>query len=192
MYEVELKAHLPDMQKTRTTVGTFAEYQGFLDKHDTYYRLKKKQGHITVRIRQEKETPPAEKAESPRNTTWVTYKKKELRLAKDKSGYEVNEEHEFSVSDAEDFALILKDAGFKKHMQKHKTAYSFIHGDFHIELCTIDRLGDFIEIETFSDTNGSARMKALHDKLVQELMLCGVSPELIENRFYSELLKEAE
>ncbi len=192
MYEVELKAHLPDLQKTRALVGTFAEYQGFLDKQDTYYRLKKAKGHITVRIREEKETPASEKAESVLRTTWVTYKKKELRIAKDGSGYEVNEEHEFSVSSAEDFVLILKDSGFRKHMQKHKTAYSFMHGDMHIELCTILGLGDFIEIETFSDSNAPARMKALHDRLVQELQLCGVSPELIENRFYSELLKEAE
>lgn len=177
MYEIELKAWMDDRAAVEAALKTFAVYEDTLDKHDRYWRLDTQpDSHMTVRLRSET------RESTGKTETFVTYKHK----SRDK-GFEVNEEHEFTVSNPDDFELILKDAGFTSGFSKHKTAGSWHFDNFHIELCVLEGLGEFFEIETFAEENTSEAVQTAHTALLEILSRCGISSDKIESRYYSEL-----
>ncbi len=184
MFEVELKAWAKDLNTVTEKTAAFAAWLETIDKSDQYYRLEKADGsHMTVRIRNEVIN------ESEFRCT-VTYKKKESRTTADGIAYEVNEEHEFTVSDAAEFERILLDSGYRISHRKHKVARGYQYGNYHIELCTIEGLGDFIEIETFSDSDDDAAITQIQKELEALIIRCGGRKSDIEKRYYSELLAE--
>ncbi len=177
MYEIELKAWMADRAAVEAALKTFAVYEDTLDKHDRYWKLDtQSDSHMTVRLRSET------RESTGKTETFVTYKHK----SRDK-GFEVNEEHEFTVSNPDDFELILKDAGFKQSFSKHKTAGSWHFDNFHIELCILEGLGEFFEIETFAEENTPEVAQTAHTALLEVLSRCGISSDKIESRYYSEL-----
>lgn len=195
MYEIELKAWLYDRPKTINALSTFAEFQWDVEKSDTYWKLESgKDGKpISVRIREEVFSYPDGKTEK---TSVVTYKKKEVRSCNtmnstnDQTGFEVNQEYEFEISNSADFVLILEDSGYILNYTKKKSVKSYKFEDCHIELCLVDKLGDFIEIETFAETNNTEVTQKKHHQLLSVLERCGVTENDIELRYYSEMLKE--
>ena len=193
MYEVELKAWLDNKSLTENKLKNFAAFDGFFEKQDTYYHLDSKK--ITVRIREEKITRQNNQIE---NQILVTYKKKESRFSENGEAYEVNLEKEFTISQKDDFEQILFDSGYKISLQKHKSVSSYYATiensknrkiSCHIELCYIENLGDFIEIETLTEDNSEENTQELKEALISILDKVDIPTSKIEKRYYKEMLK---
>ena len=58
----------------------------------------------------------------------------------------------------------------------------------HLELCTVERLGDFMEIEILTESNDEKTVSQTKEKLLKMLSKCGISEDKIENRYYSQML----
>jgi adenylate cyclase class 2 len=183
MFEIELKAWVDNPQETRKALNAFANFCGTWDKRDTYWHLDIP--HVTVRIREERnldrEQPPK---------TLVTYKRKELRRAGAKAAaVEVNDEQEFSISDAGAFTAILQDTGFAVRRTKHKIAEQFRQGKALLELCAVEGLGDFLEIEIMAEHNDEATVASARAKLEALLEQAGIPLSAVESRYYIEMLE---
>lgn len=184
MFEVELKAWARDLPAVISQTAAFSEYLETIDKSDQYYRLDKPDGsHMTIRIRNEI-------INDSENRCTVTYKNKKSLTTAAGVPFEVNEEHECTVSDAAVFERMLLDSGYRLSHRKHKIARGYQAGDYHIELCTIEGLGDFIEIETLSHTDDQDAVARIQRKLETLIERCGGQKSDIEQRYYSELLAE--
>jgi adenylate cyclase class 2 len=186
MYEIELKAHVYDYAAVKNTVDSFAVYYGFADKNDIYWHIPS----VTVRVRTQKFT----KANGTQNTTHiVTYKQKELRESNvaGESAIEVNDEKEFTISETEPFITLLKNLGFTLKITKHKAAHAWKHGRALIELCTVEPLGHFLEIEILSESNDEQYVAQARAEIESLLQKSGVALSNIEEQNYADLLKAA-
>ena len=81
-------------------------------------------------------------------------------MSENGEAYEVNLEKEFTISSKEDFQEILFDSGYEISLEKHKSVSSYYVNveniletpiSCHVEFCYIEKLGDFIEIETLTE-----------------------------------------
>lgn len=210
MYEIEIKAHVYDRKAVSDALASFAEYEGSIKKHDTYYRyyynrassgISSPSGNVspsaslpqkpylTARIRREAITTTNDES---RTEILLTYKRKETRTLQDGTSSEVNEENECALSDALAIEKLFADIGFKPSYTKEKFAESWYAqtpaGQAHIELCEVPPLGDFLEIEIMAQNNDSATVDATRKELYKLLEKCGVDKSAIETRYYSELL----
>ena len=196
MYEIELKAHVRDRQKTITLIEGFATFCGTTQKSDTYFHLfsmeekKESKDHVTCRLRHESHTGPDGKHKE-RNL--FTYKSKELRTDSNGASYEVNEENETALENPEAFKKFILDLGFSKAYTKQKDVrawtYQTDYGKANIELCNVVPLGDFLEIEIICENCNNE--DKINDELKKILIKSGVDLGDIEKKYYSELLKEA-
>lgn len=199
MVEIELKAHVQDVESLASQLEQKAQFQRCCYKSDTYWKERQKQ--IQIRIREEqtlctephffyaKQWPferasiqPVEKEE-----ILVTYKRKELREAT----FEVNQEQEFQVDKREPLELFLQDAGFSIHLKKEKLVAAWQWNEVLLELCHIPELGNFLELEILCDSDTPEVVAASHEILRKVLVECGIQESAIESRYYSELLQEA-
>ena len=57
-----------------------------------------------------------------------------------------------------------------------------------LELCKVEKLGDFIEIEILSVTNNAETTEKIQSELKRLLSRCGIPEKDIESRYYSEML----
>lgn len=205
MYEIELKAHVADRKKTSCIIDSFAEFSGTTFKTDFYYHLNTKDGngvhgskqiqlaeipYITCRLREEKTSLPDGTNETH---NLFTYKTKERKTADDGTVYECNIENETSLSNPDAVKKILLDSGYELSYTKTKDVrawtYSTKFGNANLELCTIELLGDFLEIEIVTESAGNE--KQIYAELQDLILKSGLSLSDIEPRYYSELLREA-
>ena len=140
---------------------------------------------LTVRIRTEC-TEKAAKEKTCRHL--VTYKQKR-RICKENPALEVNDEKEFAVSDRTEFERFLQQAGFGVVFEKHKKSMQWEKDGVLIELCTVEPLGDFLEMEILAETADENRVKKTRLALEKLLKKYGIPLEQIEPMYYSELLK---
>ena len=140
---------------------------------------------LTVRIRTEC-TETAAKEKKCRHL--VTYKQKR-RDCEENVALEVNDEKEFAVSDRTEFERFLHKAGFEAVSEKHKKSMQWEKDGVFIELCTVDPLGDFLEMEILSETTDENRVNEARFALEKLLKKYGIPLEQIEPMYYSELLK---
>lgn len=193
MYEIELKAHVYNKEETIKILNTFAKYVGFFQKQDTYYRLQKQNNNdfISVRIRKEQ----AKQEQNTFEKIYLTYKQKELKDTTDGTKIEVNNEKECELSNTETITSILLDTGFSEYLTKSKTVEKFTYqtpcGIATIEICTIPPIGDFIEIEILNNENTKSNVEQIKEEILSILNKCNIPQSQIENKFYSQLLKEA-
>ena len=193
MYEIELKAHVYNKEETIKILNTFAKHVGFFQKQDTYYRLQKQNNNdfISVRIRKEQEKQEQNTFEK----IYLTYKQKELKDTTDGTKIEVNNEKECELSNTETITSILLDTGFSEYLTKSKTVEKFTYqtpyGIATIEICTIPPIGDFIEIEILNNENAKSNVEQIKEEILSILNKCNIPQSQIENKFYSQLLKEA-
>lgn len=199
MYEIELKAHVTEREHTIAAVNGFASFKGTVKKDDTYFQFERKTDSaagqhgskpLACRIRRETvETSNGTK----RTADILTYKKKE-RILKDGVPFECNEEHETILSDAETVKTLLADTGFSIAYTKHKTAVQWEtptkFGNALLELCTVEKLGDFLEIEILSENSENA--KEIQNELKNLILKSSLRLSDIEERYYSDMLKEVE
>ena len=195
MTEIELKAHVFDREKLIENLNSFAEYEKTVTKDDTYFHLEKKsagKNYISARIRKQ-----TEKTENGAKTTnFLTYKKKELKTDSKGISIEVNDEKETEISNAEAVEILFSDIGFAPALKKHKEVMIFsaktAQGNANLELCNVEKLGDFIEIEILSAKDDPKTVEKIQSELKILLSKCGIPEKNIKNRYYSELLNELE
>ena len=208
MYEIELKAHVYNRNELIPKLNADARYLGTAEKNDTYWRLtafvrngaieangkagterpdkaeKNAENSLTVRIRTEC-TETAAKEKKCRHL--VTYKQKR-RDCKENVALEVNDEKEFAVSDRTEFERFLHKAGFEAVFEKHKKSMQWEKDGVLIELCTVEPLGDFLEMEILAETTDENRVNEARLALEKLLKKYGIPLEQIEPMYYSELL----
>lgn len=196
MYEIELKAHVKDRKSLAEKLKVFAKFVRHIKRSDEYYRIPVKKDaagkdYISVRLRTETVLFPQEESK-----TFFTYKRKELRIGADGTMSEVNDEKECILSDGNALKAAFEDAGFTLAQKKQKDVEEYeMHTPFGkaaIELCFVPPLGDFLEIEILSSSNGDLHVKSVQKELMRILDKAEIPPEQIEKRYYSELLAEAE
>lgn len=193
MYEIELKAHVENRAQLIKTVERFADFAGAVEKEDTYYSKTVEGKEIRVRIRKEipfttQEIENAPAIAAPKSVIF-TYKRKEIRT-EGNNAFEVNDEKECLLSDALPFEAFLTDTGFNPVLTKHKIVLDWQYDGVLLELCSVDRLGDFIELEIMSESNDDKIVTQTKQKLLKILSKCGISEDKIEERYYSQMLEE--
>ncbi len=183
MYEIELKAHVDDRDATIAKINTFATFCGKVEKSDTYYKLLQHDHKISTRIRSEKSNSGTK--------ILLTYKRKEVRTDASGTKVEVNDEKECEISAAEPLEALLSDIGFTLSLKKEKSVLGWIYKDAHLELCTVPPLGDFLEIEIISPANDSQTLETCQQELQDILAKSGITKDKIEERYYSDMLRQA-
>jgi predicted adenylyl cyclase CyaB len=168
--EVETKARLEEPETMRKKLRRIARFDHSFEKRDIYFSHPG--GTKTLfRLRNED------------NVSTVTYKKKTRER-----GFEVNQEHEFSVSDEHAFLGFCEYLGYIKYIEKHKTGDLFTYKQASIELTYVDDLGWFIEIECIVEDE--SEIHASRDKIHSILSDLEIDADRIEERYYVEMLME--
>ena len=198
MTEVELKAHVDDRAALAQKLDSFAIRGQHIIRDDNYWG-KGSCDKNKIRIRRESFLNPDG---SVANTDiLVTYKRKAKIKGADNVEAEANDEKECTVSDAAALEAFLTDTGYSIQLEKHKDVEDWITEvpdlgcgrlKATLELCYVEKLGDFLEIEILSPSNDISILTALHGELEKLLDKAGIAKDHIENRYYSELLHNLE
>lgn len=194
--EIELKAHVHDREAVLGRLRSFASYEKTVSKDDQYYSLLKEGapgGHISARVRVEKRR--SQDGKIAEEKTYLTYKKKERRAASGGVSLEVNQEYESEIQNPTCVQELLKDAGFVPSLKKHKDSVGFYAdtpcGRAHLELCAVQPLGDFLEMEFVTQGDADEEEISAKKKELEALVVrSGLALEDIEEKYYSELLAE--
>jgi adenylate cyclase, class 2 len=197
MTEVELKARVRDVEATRARLAAFARKARDFDKRDEYWAKGPETGEGLMaaedsgrafRIRQDLSLGPGA---APEAVAYVTFKNKSRS-----GGVERNEEHEFTVSDGGEFAALAARLGARAVLRKRKRGEAWICGDLTIELCEVEGLGWFLEIEALVPSGlprerAEAECEAATGRIRDALCRAGLAESDIEGRYYADLLAEA-
>lgn len=202
MTEIEIKARVKDRTGLEERLNEIATFTMQVLRDDTYYGLTK-ETRCKLRVRRESLLTDGGQKEKK---TLLTYKRKEMRTLPDGSSSEVNDEKETVIQDADVLEAFLKDSGFLVTLKKHKDVKDWelcvkkesfakeagIGQDLTatFELCNVPPLGDFLEIEILSPVDTPCAVEAIQKKLHELLALVGIGEDQVENRYYSELLRE--
>lgn len=184
MTEIEIKARVCNRDDVVKKLNVFAAYKGRCIRDDTYYGLINPDGtYSKKKIRIRKETSDSHKR------ILVTYKRKELHH-KGKTVIEVNDEKECEVSDSTALEAFLKDFNFEATVKKHKEVEWWTYENATLELCNVEHLGNFLEIEILAEGDSESLRNKTHEKLEKILLMTGLSETDVEERPYTELLQE--
>lgn len=190
MTEIELKARVKDPSAVEQKLNQFAAFEKEVLKEDYYYKNRKCSPSPSIRIRLE--------TVNGTTTSILTYKKKENRISEDGSQCEVNQELETKIEDSKVLEQWLLDSGAEltvrktKHVKSWKAATGLGNLQATLELCNIERLGWFLEIEILSEESDAETVGRIHGELESLLEKSGLGKTDIETKYYSELLKELE
>lgn len=179
--EIELKAWVDDFPGVKASLSGFARLLHEFDKADSYFR--KTAGGAEARIMVRIRNVVIIKAGSRDSSSYVTSKNK-----KRAGGIEVNEEIEFSVSDSAAAESLIVKLGAIPSYRKRKTGFAFESDGVFCELCHVEGLGDFLELEILSDTDNPDTIAAARKRLFFVLEKAGIPEEKVEEKFYSELM----
>jgi adenylate cyclase class 2 len=177
--EIELKAWVDDFSAAQKTLSNLCVYKAAYTKSDIYWFPQKGAAFPASGLRVRKE-----KTEGAPAKTLVTYKTKERR-----SGIEINDEKEFTVSEAGVFEELLEALGFEAGKSKKKSGFSFDYHGITAELSCVEGLGFFVELEIIADSGDTATVENSRRRLLNLLALIGISEDKIEARYYTELLE---
>lgn len=176
MFEYELKAHIDQIE----TVAAKLEALGAviprtrIVREDRYYSIDgSADPDSMIRLRIDE------------HRMIVTRKRKHT----DATGFEMNEEIEFSVSDAEAFERFCQSLGAKTHIDKRKEGYIGKYGQsIQVELWQVAGLGAFLELEILSEDDGIHTRETCRRELFELLERLGIPREAIEPRYYIQML----
>jgi adenylate cyclase class 2 len=185
--EIELKAWVEEPEVLKSRIASLACFSASFEKEDAYWYPCSEPSSGTVpssgvRIRKERDTDPQGRTTQ---TTWVTYKTKELRR-----GIEVNDEREFTVSDDGIFEELLRRLGLEPGIRKHKQGWAWDYGEIRVELAEVSGLGWFVELEIIGDDHEAETITQARTRLLALLHQIGVEEAKIETRYYTEMLRE--
>ena len=113
----------------------------------------------------------------------VTFKKREL------SGKtEINTETEFEIINPEKMQDLFFYMGYEILVDKHKISKVYKYKNANVEINTVKRLGDFIEVEVVAE-NENQTDDAI--KVINEIFeMLDINEDKIEDRLYIDLLLE--
>ena len=185
--EIEIKARLDDFAPVKERLSEWGEYYRSYTKSDVYWLPGQANDGIPsgVRIRRDRGID-ADGAAS--EVVLVTYKTKEIF-----DGVEVNDESEFTVSDAVPFEALLLNLGLREAIRKEKQGWAWnIEGQPPIlaELSLVTGLGWFLEIEIQAANNQRQTVEESRRRLLAALEKLEIPPERIEPRPYTVMLRE--
>lgn len=169
--EVEIKARIDNKPEIEEKVKSLCRYKGRIKKEDVYYKIPGSPGRTSFRIRKQEDK------------TWITFKNKS-RIGK----AEVNEEREFSVSDADLFREFILTFGASEVVRKFKEGGAYEYRGLTVEICTVRGLGRFIEVEKLLSSEEEEYVKTALGEIKGFLALAGVSPDLFVEEYYIDLL----
>jgi adenylate cyclase class 2 len=182
--EIELKAWVDDPDGLRLRFSSCAGQGTSFEKADAYWVFPGGCGAAPssgVRLRRETKTDPAGTVS---RALWVTYKVKEVR-----GGVEINDEREFSVSDAAAFEELLRRLGLQKDIEKNKRGWAWNCAGVTAELTEVAGLGWFVELEIVTDDDTGGTVTAARTRLLALLRKIGIKEDRIEPRYYTEMLR---
>lgn len=176
MFEYELKAHIDRIESVAARLEVLGAVipRTRIVREDRYYTLDGSDDPDSmIRLRIDE------------HRMIVTRKRKHS----DDSGFEMNEEIEFTVSDAEAFERFCLSLGAVIHIDKRKEGYIGRIGDrIQVELWQITGLGAFIELEILSEDDGIKTKERCRRELFGLLERLEIPPEAIEPRYYIQML----
>lgn len=190
--EIELKAHVENPEAMKAAISLLTSCLPLSFEKDDCYWVAVSAGlpKSGVRLRRESARYPNGRTEEK---VLVTYKSKEVR-----QGIEINDEREFTVSDADVFTELLKRLGLEPGVRKHKQGWAWTYGNIHAELAEVSgntrsdlpirNLGWFLELEILADDAGAETVAAARGELLGLLERLKVGKECIEERYYAEML----
>ncbi|MDR1863405.1 MAG: class IV adenylate cyclase [Treponema sp.] len=184
MTEIELKARVENPERLKTRLEALAVYRGAFEKEDAYWFPQKPAPAIPpsgIRVRREKDVSPGGESSV---IIHVTYKAKEVR-----KGIEINDEREFDVSQAKEFEDLIGLLGCEKGISKKKKGWAYSRGRINAELCEVEGLGWFIELEILSDKKDGETLDGAGKELLLFLGDLGIGEEALESRYYTEMLR---
>jgi adenylate cyclase class 2 len=190
--EIELKARLDDFEPVRERLFVMGEYCRAYLKSDTYWLPEPPNPGIPsgVRVRRESGVNADGGAFG---SILVTYKTKEIT-----DGIEVNDECEFTVSDAPVFEELLGRLGLRKTHYKEKKGWAWLvtqppaQPPILAELSLVAGLGWFLEIEIqVANNSGQAVIDESRRRLLALLETLEIPADQIEPRPYTLMLQEA-
>lgn len=191
--EIELKAHINDVEAVKRLLYKKAVFLWGFEKDDTYWsgETSGEMPPFRTRLRREKRTLSDG---SVKSSFFVTYKTKETH-----DGIEINEEKEFEVSfknppDKESvFEEFLRRMGLEPEISKRKRGWAFNKNGITAELCDVEGLGWFVELEILADENLINKEEIYStskNRLLDLLESLGIEKNAIESRYYTEMLWE--
>lgn len=174
-WEIERKARIPDPEAIAASLSERFGAPSHSRKVDHYYS---QPGDTDNRFRlRTLDADPHDDASGI--VTWKS------RIMED--GMEINEEHEFEVSSAPEFASLLGRIGCTVFAvkKKHTRAWRLDHGLL-AELSKVEQLGWFLEVEAvIHDTEGVEQAKRRVNRVFEEL---GIPASDYEPRAYLSML----
>jgi predicted adenylyl cyclase CyaB len=193
--EVELKVHLDDAEAMKGRLSALGEYRGSFKKSDSYWIPVKTEAGImpapSMGVRVRYENGNGAEAAAP-ESGMVTYKTKEIS-----GGIEVNNECEFSVSNAALFEELLSRLGLYNDICKEKEGWAWLilpetdgRAPILAELSMVTKLGWFLELEILLSGNDGQTVQESRLRLLALLEKLNIPPERIEARPYTVMLKE--
>jgi adenylate cyclase class 2 len=210
--EIELKARVEDPEERKRIISQFAGSGEEFLKEDSYWYPPSGPGGSSsrpelpgapglpsgVRIRREERRKGPEGGGDSLSTR-ICFKTKEKR-----EGIEINDERECEVSDPMVFEELLVRLGLRPGPRKRKRGWAWVYRGITIELCKVSgsaspgkdgetvRLGWFAELEILADQDREDTTAAARTRLLELLKKMGINEDRIEERYYTELLREAE
>ena len=195
--EIELKARLDDNTPVEQRLSEMGNYCRSYKKDDSYWFPSRAGAGASippsgVRIRRESGTDADGAAYE---SVLVTYKHKEIS-----NGIEVNDEREFTVSDAPVFEDLLTRLGLSKGIGKEKQGKAWtipppqsgaVQPPILAELSLVTGLGWFVELEIIADDDGKT-VKESCKRLLALLEKLEIPEDQIESKPYTVMLREKE
>jgi len=186
--EIELKARLDDYEPVRERLFAMAEYSRAYIKSDAYW-LPSSGLPSGVRVRRDR---GVNADGSAYGDILVTYKAKEVT-----DGIEVNDESEFSVSDAAPFEDLLARLGLSEAICKEKKGWAWLVAaesppPIIAELSLVTGLGWFLEIEIQAADDQPQTVAESRRRLLALLEQLQIPADRIEPRPYTAMLREVE
>ena len=193
--EIELKVWLDDHEFVKERLSSIGEYVRSYEKTDTYWLpMRENAPYVSLppsglRIRRERSL---DSNDVERKSVLITLKRREIL-----DGIEVNDEREFSVSDADLFEGLICDLGLSKFACKEKCGWEWrvpagVEGDRPIsaEVSMVKDLGWFLEMELLSDTACEKTVEESRKGFFSLLEKLRISKDKIEAKPYTTLLQE--
>ncbi|MDR2479465.1 MAG: class IV adenylate cyclase [Treponema sp.] len=195
-FEIELKVRLNDLGPVKERLAAIGIFCQSFEKSDTYwipggadYQSHKRLPPPDIRVRREISVDAEGKT---RLSALVTYKTKVIN-----NGIEVNDEREFTVSCAEIFEDMLERLGLRPHIHKVKQGWAWTiaaenqeEPSVLAELSLVKNLGFFLELEILAADNTARTVGSSQSRLLSLLARLEIDASQIEERPYTELLRE--
>jgi len=191
-FEIELKAHVDDCVPVEERLSALGTYYRSYTKSDSYwFPAQGANGGASalasgVRVRREN---AVDANGTVHESVLVTCKHKVIS-----GGIEVNDEREFTVSDAVLFEELLECLGLRKAVCKEKRGRAWTiqrQRSIVAELSLVAGLGWFLELEIIADDNDRQTIAESRKQLLALLETLQIPAEKIEAMPYTEMLKKA-